>query len=441
MALTITLSQAIRAVIRKTGIGYYVQNADWSIGSSTTFVVTSRFANTNLGNNAYEGWIVWRPGAATSADYLRFVSSIDKTTGTATIDRAWVDTDKTSEDLYLLHPHVHPQQIIDAANFAASEIYFENQDPLSLLADPGFQSTLTTYWTESDADGGPATTFSKITTADSIDVYPGMIGSGQILNSQAGGYIRQRVDVHPGEAIRAGLLARADVGSCQLVLYDVTNSTTIATSTAHSGEQWAYLHLEVNVPLTCETVEYRIVGVEASANIKVNGAWLWRTRDNIIRLATTWDMKFKVPSLAYLSFSHNIASGVEGAFSGDSVMLPDSTYGFLSSRPAANPFGIRFAGSVQRDRPIWIMGRRPYSDLVTFSLGTLTDTIAVDLDLFESEMRLQLINMGDIKAKLGPMAQVLLQDAYWDRQDAARQGVIDPLPRTSRFGEWASAPI
>jgi hypothetical protein len=171
VALTITLANAIRTVLRKTGLGLYAPNAEITIPSTTTFTWASLFANINLSTHSFEGWLVWRPDSATAGgvDDVRYISSINWTTGVVTVDRAWTDATVGTEDIYILRPPLRPQSLIDAANFAAGKVYFENQEPLSIAVDASFQSSAETAWTEVN------TNLTKVTTADSENVYPGMI--------------------------------------------------------------------------------------------------------------------------------------------------------------------------------------------------------------------------------------------------------------------------
>jgi hypothetical protein len=264
-----------------------------------------------------------------------------------------------------------------------------------------------------------------------------MIASGKAVNSGLLGHVYQRFSVHAGEQVHTAALCRADVGTAYLALYDVTNAVLIGSSVSHAGEQWAIIERTDNIPAGCETLEVRIGGTGASDETYWNGLWVWRTRDNLIRLSTSWD-PFRIPTLAYLRHGYNIGSGVYSAYAGDLEPLSTSVYGFLQSRPAANPYAVRFSNSNWwRQYPIYIMGRRPYSDLVTFTSSDLSTEIAADHDLFEAEMRLQLLTMGDVKMT-APNADELLQAAYWDRQDAASQFNIEALPRRQRFGAWAS---
>jgi hypothetical protein len=112
VALTITLANAIRTVLRKTGLGLYAPNAEITIPSTTTFTWASLFANINLSTHSFEGWLVWRPDSATAGgvDDVRYISSINWTTGVVTVDRAWTDATVGTEDIYILRPPLRPQR-------------------------------------------------------------------------------------------------------------------------------------------------------------------------------------------------------------------------------------------------------------------------------------------------------------------------------------------
>lgn len=311
---------------------------------------------------------------------MRSAGDLTASTGVLTNDANWADTTLGAENVYALEG-VHPTWLVEDLNIAMRRVYFENMDPLSLAFDAGFQSSVTTSYAESDADAGPATTFTKVTTADSDNVFTG-IASGRVLNGATDGYIRQRFVVHPGEQIYVSCLARADVGTCSLVLYDVTNSAEInaAGVVQHSGEAWGYLWRTESIPATCETLEVRLQGEGATDDIYYSGLWVQRVTDRRVRLATTWDTAFKVPALAMASFhGPSVGSGVEPAHSMDLVEISRGDYDFLFERPGANPYALQWHRTPPTG-PVYIQGRRAYGDLTTFTLA-LSETTACDLDL------------------------------------------------------------
>ena len=412
----------------------YLRNGLWTVG---------RFRSMDT--------YLWRPGNATGvADYVRTAGSLAPSTGVLDTDSNWSDTTLGTENIYLIYYGIHPQNIVNAMNRAARKNSFENEEPLSLAADAGFQSTATSSYAESDADGGAATTFTKITTADSFNVFPSFIGSGRVLNAAANGYIRQRFNItrsSGGEEIYVGWLNRADVGTsgngASLVLYDITNSALLGTAISSSEENWQYMWRRERATggsAGTEILEVRLQGIGANDDLYMNGLWVYRTSNLMMPLSTTWDSSWKVPALSYLSFGKNIASHVEDAWSVHKQEIPKSDYKFLISRPGANPYALQWqdtptnpGGTHWYNYPILIQGRRAYSDIDTAVTLALTQSSSQDLDLWESAVRMELfsdpeVNCPDKAAKLAKATD------DW-RQYSAQQPVEGPA-QTRRFASW-----
>src|SRR3990167_4662443 len=216
MTVTSTGLQILQLLLQRAGIGQYIPNAEIGAIAAGTITSVAHFRRGRFGVDDYRNTqtTLWRPGNATGiADDYRDAGSLAPSTGILNNDANWADTTLGTEDFYLVRDGIHPLWIIDAMNLALRQVYFQNEDWLSLAADPGFQSTATSSYVESDADGGAATTFSKISTADSFNVYPSFIASGRILNAAANGYIRQRFKVRRGEGVAVWWMARAEVGA------------------------------------------------------------------------------------------------------------------------------------------------------------------------------------------------------------------------------------
>lgn len=421
MAVTITGETILAQVIRKGGLGMVLPNADIGAIAAGTLTSVLHLRSGHYDTNTFrnKGTLIYRPGNATGvADYVRSAGDLVASTGVLSNDANWADTTLTSENIYLLDHGLHPTWFVESLNIGMRRVYFENMDPLSIALDAGFQSTATTSYVESDADAGPATTFSKVTTADSDNVFTG-IGSGRVLNTATDGYIRQRFNVHPGEQVYIGVLARADVGTASLVAYDVTNSAEIGSPVQHTGEQWGYLWRTISVPSTCEILEVRLQGEESNADIYYSGLWVNRTRDRRVRLSTTWDTAFKIPALVAAKFGASVGSGVEAAFSIDYEEIPPSDYDFLFERPGANPYALQWHTDKWADRPVYIQGRRAYGDLTTFSLA-LSETTACDLDLITAATLKALFEDERVASKL-PNAQ---QRQAMATRDLAGQAAI-----------------
>lgn len=436
MAATITGATIFQRVIAP--VGQYIPNALIDELAAGYFVAPIFHRNNNWSVNHFhnQSSIIFRPGAASAADYVRYADDLTPSTGKLEVDTDWADVTLGSEDIYRFDGGVHPAWAVDAMNRAMSKCYFENSEPLSLAADAGFQSSATSSWVESDADGGPATTLTKVTTANSDNVFTG-IGAGRVVNSATGGYIRQRFNVHPGSQVYVGALARADSGTAELVLYDVTNAALIGTAVTHDGEQWAYLHRTETIPSGCEILEVRLKGSESNADIYWNGLWVYRTGDRRIRLSTTWDTAKKIPALATVNFGESVESGVENAFSIDPDEMSKALYGFLQERVGANPYAVQLHEGGLLNRPIYIQGRRPYSDLTTFTLA-LTETTSVDLDLIESASRVEFFGDKRVQAKVSDWENQLAI-AYGDFLGANSQFASDGPADRKQVYAWPRA--
>jgi len=425
--MTISGVDIFARVISKGGLGLYI--TDDEVDSLTADLLTSTLylRNSNWGSSQGQSkdQLIYRPNAATAADMIRYVADSSTSLGAVVPDTSWSDVTKTDEAFFLLDNGVHPRYIVDGMNRGMGKCYVENSEPLSIVADAGFQSPLTTFWTESDADGGPATTFSKEATAGSVNVFPGNIRSGRVLNgvAGAGGYIRQRFYVERRSRVHLGALVRASVGTADLALWDVTNNASIGY-VSHSGRQWAYLWQDFDVPATCDEVEVRLRGQENSADIYWNACWAMRDTDLRIALSSTWDSEFKVPSLAAARFSANVqgTNNVASALSLDVAEIDPGSYGFQFPREGAATPVLQFHNrltALARGRAVYIQGRRAYSDFTEFDL-TLAQTTSVDLDLIDNMSRVECFKDSRITSRT-PDAETKLADAWGELMETRKQ--------------------
>ncbi|HWO72746.1 MAG TPA: hypothetical protein VNN21_04240, partial [Dehalococcoidia bacterium] len=305
MAVTVTGLQIAQLLVERRGLGLYIASNQSTIAAGS---VTSAyyFANSNWGGNELlsRNAGFWGPENTTGlADDWRPAGTLTASNGAVAISPNFTDT--TARNLYCLYHGIHPQFIIDACNQALRDVYTPALEPLcikpasTVTLDAGFQNSATTSWTESDADGGPATTFSKVSTADSDVVYPGMIRAGLIVNTQAGGYIRQRFNMTEGDTFNVFALSRLASGTnAELVLRDVTNAAAIGSTVEHDQGSWQWMRRvgEV-VPDGSKLVEVRLQGEGASDNVYWQALCVYPQRARVIELATTWDTSYKLPSL------------------------------------------------------------------------------------------------------------------------------------------------
>jgi hypothetical protein len=384
MAATVTGLQVAQHFLQRRGCGLYIPNAD--IGSLAAGSVTSVkwFRNGNYGTNHWRsmGALLWRPGNATGvADDLRSAGDLTASSGALAVDANWADTTLGTEDLYVLFYANHYQYLIDAINAALRDVYFQNEDPLSLAADAGFQGSDTSDWTAS------TTTFTKISTAGSYNALPAFIRSGFSNLSGADGYLTQEFQTIRGAEWFSGVLGRADIGQWGLVWRDVTNSADLGTEISTTEEAWIYIERIESVTSGAsgtETVGFRLQGDGASDDNYFQAAWFYPTDAHVIPLSSNWDSAFKVPTLSYLTFGKQLATGVYDARSMQKREIPASDYDFLISRPGANPSAVQFHNNAWLRYPILIQGRRAHSDTDGPVTRVGTETLTWDLDLGEA---------------------------------------------------------
>ena len=430
MATTVTGITLLQRVFIRGGLGIHLVPADYAIAAGT-LTSTLWFANSNQGPNAYLNRIIYRPENATGVDdYVRHGTTVTDA-GVLSIDRNWADTTETDEDIFVFEKGIHPSYVVDAMNTALRDLYFSSREPLSLAADAGFQSSATSSYTV-----GATGTFSKVTTA--ANVYPGMQRAGRFQCAATNDYIHQAFNVHPGKPFYAGALIRADVGTAKLVLYDVTNGAEIEASDApeHTGEHWGYLSRTVTAPSGCESIQVRLQGEESSADFYLNGLWVYRPNESMVSLSSDWDTSHKAMALTKAAFRENIATGVDGGFSTQSVEIPRSDYGYEFSRPAANPNTVHlYKGTLELNQPIWIQGRRPHIDIDGPFTLALSETTSADLDLMDAATRVKLFQDERVKSILST-SDTRLFKALGEMEQYASQFAEEGAARKKPVINW-----
>lgn len=422
MAFTITGSQIVREVVRRGGLGLYIENAEASVAAGALTSVL-HFRNGQHSPNHWRSLNagIWRPSNATGiADQWRVVGDLTPSTGALAVDAVWADTTGTGEDYILLKHGITPMELVQAMNTATAKVYFTNSEPLSTkpvgttIADAGFQSNLTTAYAL-----GSSGSFSKVSTANSEFVFPGYIASGLLDSAGAGDYIYQRYAVNEGEMIHDFMLTALAAGvEVEHGLYDVTGSALIGETITHSQQQWQWTKRVETVPEDCKVIEWRGGGSGASDDVYFNAHCFYRTRALRLILDTKWDTEFKAPSLAYVKMGgQSVAPGVYDAMSAEVLPIPKEDYTFVSERAGANPYAIQFHvtptnpnGTHWFNYPIIIQGRRAHADVDgPFELD-LDQTTSADLDLIVWATLKELFENPSILTRV-PQAAVTLTKA------------------------------
>ena len=377
-------------MVQKYGLGLVLANGDIDSVAAGALTSVKWLRNANWGPGHFQGMnaLIDRPGAASAADFVRYASTLTPSTGVLAPDANWADTTLGTEYMRILYHGLHPQHVMDAAQRGLRRCSFQNQIYVSLAADADMQSTGVTDWVESDVDGGPATGFTKITTA--ANVFTG-IRAGRLLNTAANGYVRQRFNVRQSSTIFVATVVRADVGTFSLTLWDVTNDEEIGTAITTEEETWQYVWRQEPIPATCEILEVRLQGVGATDDIYLDGLWVHNPNSLRINLPSTIDKAFEFEALSYARFSEGTANGVADAASIRTVEVPRSAFtpNFLAAE--ANPSFIQFHERGWLGHPLILQGRRPHSDLIT--LAAETDDVDIDLELWAAATALELFEV------------------------------------------------
>lgn len=399
-----TPATAIAQSIIKSGAGFRIPNGSiGSIGSSTTFTSVDYFLGpTKYSNNSFQGWFVFRPTAASSADYIRRISSLAPATGVVTVDATWADTTLGSEDFYIFPPWLHPQKWIDSINMTLEKIYTENNENASTkptgtgIADAGFQNTATSAYSTSNAS------FAKETTANSQFVLQGL-GSGKVTLTGASGYVYQDFDATPGEPFRAYAASLATSGDTSVFsVYDQANSAVIdSVSHTYTAFQWASIKGVVPSGNT-GLLRVRFGGSANTDIIYYGGQCVLFPSRNRLYLDTKWDSEFKATELVSIQMRGSSPTNrVTPASDVELVTIPRSDYSFSFERGGPNPTTIYWHNQAQAhwyENPLMISGRRQYADFTTaLTLASwATDIPGIDKDLFDAYIRAELFSMQDV---------------------------------------------
>lgn len=434
-----TLATMVQQLIRKRGLGFTILNADIGALAAGSFTSVLWARNGNAATNDFrsQGYVVWRPASASPpADTVRYAADLAKDTGVVSVDVNWADTTLGSEDIYMLRK-IHPRYIIDAAMLALGKAYFPNVEPLSLkpvgttLADAGFQSVATTSYITITS------TFTKHTTANSSHVLRG-IASGKVVNSGANGGIYQQYEISEDDQVVVHVASKLDTGTAAVLsLFDATGGVTIGANVTHSEKRWQYMRrVETNPG---KLLDVRLLGSGASDETYWNAIHVMPQSTRRMFLDTKWDTAWKMPAIVYADLRQSTGDGVYDAFASDLTEVPAECYSFDMERPGANPYAVQFHLGIEKylDKPLFIQGRRAYSDITTsLSISDLTTSVSIDLDLWEAQTAVELLSMDDV-AKVVPDAGQRLAKALEDRNEAARQGMIDgPAKRTTNTASF-----
>lgn len=392
-----SLTQVINRLCTQYGIGTLIASGEIASIGNTSLTITP-FINTNWGGAHFlqNEYIVHRYQATDAGDVIRYASEFMPATGALAVAGGanYVDQTAAGEALRLIKWGLHPtHDILPAINLAQEQIGARDLMALSLAADASQWSSATSSYTESDSDGGPAATLSKVTTAGQ-NIFPGQRRGGRVLNAAANGYIRQRFNVTRGEQIYTGVFVRADVGEFKLKWQDVSNSVELGTAISTTEETWQYVHRQESVTggdSGTEILEVRLQPVGTTDDAYFGPFFVYRLSQARMVLPSDITEEYQIEALTYGTFSRNTASGVEDAMSLETIEVPHDDYGFFFGQGQGQQNFIQFHnGSHEKwlRYPLFLQVRLPDSAVTT--LTAEADTTNIPLHLIVPQVMLNL---------------------------------------------------
>ncbi len=427
MPTTYTRTQIRQEVLKRWPELGWAATAD-SV-STTAITDVSEFAHTGYQSNEFKDYWIHRY-LQTTDDVRKRVgeAALVNTTGVLTQDSTvYVNTADLAYELLGIDPRDLNYAIAQAQQLRYFRQHFllpRVQDAAGNAADMDMETTGTSMWDGNTAGALSNTTVSKVTTAQ--NVYSG-VQALRVLLSVAAGYARSATFRVTGNyAMYVGMIARADVGTVTLKVFDVTNSAYIQTATepTYSGEQFALLEWVGSVPATCEEVLVEIRGTGSVDDIYVDsitGPWVWGTRR--IQLPTWLNEQYKVTSLRPSRYRIAVTPGnrVWDAYSryfvDDWKNPKDFTVEDLHRD--TNGYFLNLEKDMTTEGPYWLQCERSRAVLEPMTAETSTTTETVDG--FNELMEYVLTEVAKICAGLSEGAQKAMWEARAKEhaQDAA----------------------
>ena len=254
-------------------------------------------------------------------------------------------------------------------------------DTPQMFADANMETAGVASWTASSG-----ATLTKVTTAANVHM------GTQALRIQADStddYAESAsIKVIPGQTYYVSTIARADVGTVLLVVYDKTNSAEIESSSrvSHSLEKYMQLWRTFTVPSTCEEISVRLQLSGATDDgyfDRVSGPYLMGR--GVIPAPSWMATGSNLGKLLTAKYERTYANGVNDAesrvFSAPWQRGPEYTTRLIHQD--ANQYRIELSRPIPQAE-IWLEATRPAADFTTFvftAAGETSPTTSIPKDL------------------------------------------------------------
>lgn len=333
--------------------------------------------DSNLGGGQYKGWIIYRPGAATSADTVRYAGLLASTSGLLAHTGAnYADTTVGSEVIELWKPGARPDlELLASLNRVLEFEFISTMLMISHLTpfDGDMALATDTNWT----DVGTTSASAKSTAAGLTSYGPRSYrltntATNSGTRSTGGGRVRK------SGTVSMFAIAAAEVGTASLQPYDLTNTTTYGTAITNTERRPALLALQSQtVPATCELTGLNMLGLESNADIFWNQAALYIHDELSISLPSGVTEGFMAPKFVQAQPKTSIGTNIYDAEDINFIPLTEGIdYWLVINHADAEPYKVRFAnpmpstGGHPYEWPLFVEARIPQSSLITLSAET-----------------------------------------------------------------------
>ncbi len=389
-------------VMQELGIGRVIPNAFFTSLAAGSFT-SVLLQNAGLGTGQYgpdSG--IFRPDAATSADYFRFAGDYTNTAGTLAVAPNYADTTvgtEVAEIWYKCGQVFRPDvEILNAINYC---LQFEMFTSMAAFSDIGandgdMASSATSSYTSSNA------TLTKSVTAARV---PYGMRSLRVANSGASGYAESFNMRITGattgvlEQVKAWAIVSVAAQTALVDLRNITGSTSIASATTTEADP-QLVHIPWQpVPTSDTTVALRIGGASASCDVYANAIWIMQQSKLRMNFPSYVSETFKAPQIFYgRPTSGGFTSGLTTVYSAQSMefipLVETRDYDFVINQNDSNPYGIDLHRESRwyKDWPLFIEVRRPWSDVGTFTGTDETLTTGASVHTLVPRVKLYLLD-------------------------------------------------
>lgn len=375
MAILVDLRQQMG---RELGVSLTIPNADFTAAAATSITAANTLRNSLWGTTKFSdmGTGIFRPTAASAADYFRFAGDLANTTGVLSHTGAnYADTTPGSEIPELWYWNVRPErEIIDSLNRVSKFSYVTSHHLLSHGSRFDYSmdiDALDVNWT----DVLTPTTSAKIATLNQITPY-GPRGYRLVNDAANEGTRPSFIRVSQGRYASAFAIVTTTVGTASFQMYDGTNSANIGTAVTHSETHSMLVCIRnQQLPATCKAVSLSMLGTTSTSDILWNQVGLYIHDDLLVQLPSFINESFMAPRFFQMQPKVQIATDVYDATSLEPVPLVEGVdYWPVFNHYDAEPYKVRFASNRLYQWPIMVEYRRPISDFTTFAADDTATT-------------------------------------------------------------------